>query len=89
MLRRAHLVERAYELARSGEVANVDQLITELKREHYEQTDAHLAGGSTLGRELHKICRAAWLAAGKPVPRDPRRRLPRNGSASRPPEVLE
>jgi hypothetical protein len=65
---RMPLVERAFELARSGQVPNVEALARKLKREQYEQVDAHLDGSTSLRRELNDLCRNAWAAAGnKPV----------------------
>lgn len=63
------MVERAFELARSGTVANIDQLARALKGEGYELVEAHLHCSPMLNRELRLICRAAWLSTGKePVP---------------------
>ena len=63
------IVERAFELARSGQVPNIDQLVRKLKREQFEQVESHLAGSTTLRRQLNEICRNAWAAAGNaPVP---------------------
>ena len=64
-LARLPLVERAFELARSGQVPNVDQLVRKLKREQYEQVESHLAGSTSLRRQLNEICRNAWAATGK------------------------
>jgi hypothetical protein len=70
---KAKILERAYELARSGKVGNVDQLVSALKREGYDQLEAYFTY-SSLRRDLNKICRDAWAAAGNsPLP-DPRRR---------------
>ena len=73
MSHRPSIVERAYELAKSGLVANVDQLVVLLKREGYELVEAHVGGGTSLRRELNAISRAAWVEAGN-VPSTPRRR---------------
>ena len=62
---RIPLVERAFELAGSGQVPNVDQLVKTLKHEGYEQVEAHVAGSPSLRRQLHEVCRNAWAATGK------------------------
>lgn len=62
---RLPLVERAFELAGSGQVPNVDQLVRTLKHEGYEQVEAHVASSPSLRRQLHDVCRNAWAAAGK------------------------
>jgi hypothetical protein len=63
------MIERAYELARSGSVGNVNQLIKVLTREGYDHVEAHMQGGTRLRRDLNEICRAAWVAAGnEPIP---------------------
>jgi hypothetical protein len=68
-----NFLERAYELARSGTVGNVQQLVGALKREGYAGIEAHFTY-STLRRDLNKICRDAWTAAGNPPLPDPKRR---------------
>ena len=65
---RPNILERAYDLARSGKIADAKQLITELKREGYEMVESHISGRSTLRRELNEICGTAWLAAGNVLP---------------------
>ena len=63
------MIERAFELAGSGEIANLDQLVRLLKREGYEQIEAHLRCSPTLNRELREKCRVAWASAGRePLP---------------------
>ena len=76
------LLERAYEIARSGQVGNVDELIVALAREGYRQLEAHFTY-SSLRRELNAICRAAWAAAGNPQLADPRRRKTGVGARGR------
>ena len=39
-------VERAFQLARSGQCRNVDDIRQQLRREHGSQIDEHLAGSS-------------------------------------------
>lgn len=63
-MNQSNIIERAYELARSGRLANIDQVLIALKREKFELVDAHIAGGSSLKRELQRVCRAAWAEAG-------------------------
>jgi hypothetical protein len=73
MAHRPSIIERAYELAKSSTVENVDQLVGLLKREGYEAVEAHVGGGTSLRRELNGLCRAAWAEAGN-APSLPRRR---------------
>ena len=51
-------LERAFVLARSGECSGVDEIRQQLKRERFDQVDAHLAGHS-INRELRALCLAA------------------------------
>jgi hypothetical protein len=51
-------VERAFELARSGRYANVQEIAATLKRERYESVDAHLAGPS-IRQSLRLRCESA------------------------------
>jgi hypothetical protein len=62
MIHRPSTLERAYELARSGTVANVDGIRAQLKREGHEAVDAHLLGPA-IRRHLRDLC----LAANKPA----------------------
>jgi len=59
------LIERAFDLARSGSVPNLSRLARALRREGYEGVDMHLSSSPTLAKELTSACRAAWAAAGK------------------------
>jgi hypothetical protein len=52
------IIERAFELARSGEYATIDDIRKRLKSERYSQVDAHLAGIS-VRRQLLDLCREA------------------------------
>ncbi|MFL6843547.1 MAG: hypothetical protein ACJ8ER_01540 [Allosphingosinicella sp.] len=52
------LLERAFDLARSGRFASVADIRTALKRERYEQVEAHLAGPS-IARQLRALCEEA------------------------------
>ena len=51
-------LERAFDLARSGACANIDDIRTALKRERYDNIDAHLAGHS-IKKQLRALCDAA------------------------------
>ena len=53
---RQSLIERAYELAKSGEFENVDALGKRLEYEGYTDVAAHLDGYSSLRRELRTLC---------------------------------
>jgi len=48
-------LERAFTLARTGEYASVDEIRQQLKRERFDQVEAHLAGHS-INRELRALC---------------------------------
>jgi hypothetical protein len=48
-------LERAFALARSGSCATVSDIRLMLKRERYDQVEAHLAGPS-LSRQLRALC---------------------------------
>ncbi len=48
-------LERAFELAKSGEYATVDEIRARLKSERHDQVEAHLAGPS-IKRQLAKLC---------------------------------
>jgi len=50
-------LERAFILARSGTYGSVDAIRQQLKKERFDQVEAHLAGHS-INRELRAICRA-------------------------------
>lgn len=51
-------IERAFALARSGECANLDEIRRILKRERFDQVEAHLSGAA-IGRQLKELCREA------------------------------
>jgi hypothetical protein len=51
-------LERAFALARSGSYDNVNAIRAQLKRERFDQVEAHLAGPS-LTRQLRALCEAA------------------------------
>lgn len=52
------IIERAFELAQTGECGSIDDIRKRLKAEQYSQVDAHLAGIS-VRRQLLDICREA------------------------------
>ena len=51
-------LERAFTLARSGDYESVNHIRQQLKKERYDQVEAHLAGHS-INRELRALCEAA------------------------------
>lgn len=53
-----HILERAFELAKAGDCASIDDIRRRLKAEQYSQVDAHLAG-ATVRRQLLDLCREA------------------------------
>jgi hypothetical protein len=53
-----HILERAFELAQSGECGTIDDIRRKLKAESFAQVDAHLAG-ATVRRQLLDLCKAA------------------------------
>jgi hypothetical protein len=50
-------LERAFQLARSGRVAKVDDIKKQLKKEGYDASA--MDGGPTLGMQLRKLIREA------------------------------
>jgi hypothetical protein len=54
-------LERAFELARSGEYAGVPEIRVQLKKERFESVEAHLAGPS-ITRQLKALCEEAQRA---------------------------
>ena len=55
-------IERAFALARSGTCATVADIRTALKRERFDQVEAHLAGHS-INRQLRALCEESRLTA--------------------------
>ena len=55
-------LERAFELARSGSCATVQDIRRKLKSEGYDQVEAHLSGPS-LGKQLRRLCEEATRTA--------------------------
>jgi hypothetical protein len=58
-------LERAFQLARSGQVANIEEIKLKLKREGYE-VNAAAYGGQSLRSQLRELIKAARLAAEPP-----------------------
>lgn len=54
-------IERAYELARSGQCRSVSEIIRRLPKEDREAVEAHLREHAAR-RELILLCSEAWLA---------------------------
>jgi hypothetical protein len=61
-MNRPTTIERAYEIARSGSVENVDAVARQLKREQFEAVDQHLMGASTRAT-LRRLCLEAKQSA--------------------------
>lgn len=51
-------LERAFELAKSGEYAGVPEIRAQLKKERFEAVEAHLQGPS-ITRQLKALCEEA------------------------------
>lgn len=64
MTHRRTTLERAYELAKSGECAGVSEIKARLKAEHFVDIDGQLYGRS-VGTDLRRLCDAA-----RPVVKD-------------------
>jgi len=56
--RRLSIIERAFELARTGACRTVEEIARRLKQENYESVDTHL-GATSLRKELRQICAEA------------------------------
>lgn len=56
-----HIVERAFQIARSGQVRSTDQLIKQLKDEGYESYNLHIVGSLRLN--LRKLIKGSVLPA--------------------------
>jgi hypothetical protein len=55
-------IQRAFDLARSGQCRSVSEIIRRLPAEEREAVEAHLAEHNAR-RELILLCSEAWLAA--------------------------
>ncbi len=62
-MNRPSTVERAFELARSGQCRRVDEIIKALKREKMEAVEMHLAGGG-IRADLRRAMANARTAEG-------------------------
>ena len=51
-------LERAFELARSGDYANTVEIRAQLKKERFDQVEAHLSGPA-ITRQLRQLCQQA------------------------------
>jgi hypothetical protein len=58
-------LERAFQLARSGQAASIDDIKKRLKREGYEEKAVD--GGPSLAEQLRKLIRAASVGKGAPI----------------------
>jgi hypothetical protein len=61
-MKRGSGIERAFDLARSGQCRSVSEIIRRLSIEDREEVEAHLAEHHSR-RQLILICSDAWLAA--------------------------
>ena len=64
---RPTLMERAYELAKSGECDSVRAITVRLNDEGYLYPDSHLSG-PTIRSELLRLCRESWSRVHGEVP---------------------
>jgi hypothetical protein len=62
MMTRGAAIERAFELARSGQCRSVSEIIRRLPPKDRETVETHLAKPNAR-RELILVCSEAWLAA--------------------------
>ena len=62
MIKKPSLIERAFELARSGTCAKSDEIVRKLLAEGYLDVRAQLDSG-LLRRQLNQLCRAARAEA--------------------------
>lgn len=69
----ADVIERAYELARSGDYAKVREIEKRLNEEHFLNVRAQVVG-RTLRRELQTLCRT--YATAEAQARVSKRRVP-------------
>ena len=59
-------LERAFELARTGECLNLSEIRQRLKRERHDQVDAHLQGHA-ISRQLRALCEEARKTRSEPA----------------------
>ena len=62
-MQHVHIIERAFQLAQSGECPSMEDLHARLKKEHYSQVDEHL-GGKAIKQQL----RVLLVSARPPAP---------------------
>lgn len=62
MVTRGPAIERAFDLARSGQCRSVSEIIRRLPLQDREAVEAHLSEPNAR-RELILLCSDAWLAA--------------------------
>ena len=58
MDRTLNVIERGYQLAKSGQCVDIREIQSQLNQEGYESVSAHLPG-SSIKRELHALMKAA------------------------------
>jgi hypothetical protein len=77
------IIERAYQLARSGSYATVGEVKSQLKAEGYANVDGHFAGAA-LYSALRKLCAASRMGeAAARAEMDAERNRQRKASRSR------
>lgn len=63
---RPSTVERAYQLARSGECADIEDVRKRLRAEGFENLRSHLQGRS-VSKAIRELCVAAYTGPPKPA----------------------
>jgi hypothetical protein len=58
-------LERAFELARSGDCSSLQDIRRRLKSEGFDQVEAHLAGPA-IGKQLRRLCEEARTTSAEP-----------------------
>ena len=66
-LKEQHVLERAFELARSGKYLSTTNLLQALSAEGYAKTDPHLVSKS-VRLQLRRLCAAARIEADSATP---------------------
>jgi hypothetical protein len=64
------MLERAYQLARTGEFRSTPAIRAQLKREGYAQTHVHIAGRALI-QSLNRACAEAQAQSQPPVEVEP------------------
>ena len=62
MIVKPNTIERAFELARSGEFRAVEEIRKQLLKERHDQVDSHLSG-PMIRRQLRRACADARATA--------------------------